>query len=356
METCIQEFGQTADLLLNQLNLYKLKTMQKLAEVKETLERYIDDAIVAAETTLVQDSPSGMRELVLKLRDTDADELVFQIFDYSLNSAWLQNYKERTLTFKALQTTTNSDSIIGIHGNSVRIFSLSQMAQVAERTIKAKIVAGSVYCPTDNLTVLVLAANPPSSSVYEVDIAMNETAIQPDMAKARAWPGVLLHGVWLYVFGGDTPGLKSCEKFNLATSRWSSLPNMKTPKSAFSPCEHRGEVYLPCVRWEQKALESFSLAKQQFQLLRPKLPFTMVDSVAFHYAGELIVVARKVIQMARWKIGSEEEFRVSGYFKQENSALSKTPLVVKGKLGFFINAENGNLSLFDLETCSLRGL
>ena len=325
----MQEFEQTADLLLNQLNSYKVETLQKLAGQKKTLERYIDEVIASAETTLVKDSPSGMRKLAMKLRESEADLLTFQIFDYCLDTTWLRDYKERTLTYKALLNHSDSDSIIGIHGNTVKVFSLSLMALVDQKTIKEKISNGSVYCPLDDQKALVLAATPPSSVVYELDIARNEAAILPVMAKARAWPGVLVHGVWVYVFGGDIPGLTGCERFNLATSRWSSLPTMNNARSAFSPCEYLGEVYLPCVRWEHKALESFSLAKLQFQVLHLQLPFTMVDSIAFRYGEELIVVARKVRQTARWKIGSEEGFRVSGYFKQKSRALSRTPPVTR---------------------------
>ena len=84
----------------------------------------------------------------------------------------------------------------------------------------------------------------------------------------------------------------------MATWRWHQLPNMSKGRNAFTSCEYRGTVYLPCVRWEHKILECFSVEKEQFTVLQPQLPFTMMDSFAFIYEEELITVAQGK-QMAR---------------------------------------------------------
>lgn len=356
METCIEEFKETADQLISELRDYKRETLLQLNALKSSLESHIAELIAAAEASLTKDSPRGLAELAMRLRNIDAEVLAFQVFDYCVDKVWLQASKSHTLTYKLLLDYPNRDILYGICGNSVREYNLSSVSQVGQSTISAKIENGSCYCHIESSKLLVLASNPPTTSVFELDLAHNTTVSLPAMAKSRNWPGLFVHGVWVYVFGGDPPDLKSCEKFNRATGHWSVLPNMHKSRTAFTPCEHRGEVYLPCVRWEHKTLESFSLHTQEFTVLQPQLPFTMVDSIALLWAGDLVIVARGLKQMARWRLGTVEGFRVSGYFEQDSVPLAMNPPVTKGKLCFYVNSKSGDLNIFDLETCLLRRL
>ena len=356
VETCIEEFKQTADQLISELREYKRETLHQLNALKITLERHVDEFIASAEASLTKESPSGLAELAMRLRNVDSEALAFQVFDYCVDKVWLQASKSHTLTYKLLLDSANRDVLYGLCGNSVREYSLSSVSQTGQSTISAKIVDGSCYCQTESSKLLVFAANPPTASAFELDFLHNITTPLPAMTKSRAWAGLFAHGVWVYVFGGDAPELKTCEKFNRATGHWSILPKMNKGRNAFTPCEHRGDLYLPCVRWEHKTLESFSLAREEFTVLQPQLPFTMVDSVALIWAGELVIVAQGLKQMARWRLGSVESFRVSGYFEQNSVALAMSPPVTKGKLCFYVNSKNGDLNIFDLETCLLRRL
>jgi hypothetical protein len=356
VETCISEFTQTADQLINELRGYKRETLLQLMDLKNTLEMHISEIIAVAEANLTKDSPSEQTELAIRLRNADADVTAFQVFDYCVDKLWLQASKNLTLTYNTLLKFPDRDILHGINGNTVRTYSLSAAAQVSQQAIIPKILDGSVLIQIDNHKLLVLASNPPTATVFELDLIQNVTTKLPAMAKPRAWPGVVAHGVCVYVFGGDAPTYLSCEKFNRATSRWAALPNMNKSRYAFSPCEHHGEVYLPCVRLEHKTLECFSLAKEEFTVLAPQLPFNTVDSIALIYDGELVVVAQGVKQMARWRLGSDQSFRVSGYFEQNSVALAMSPPVTKGKRCFYINPKSGDLNIFDLETSLLRRL
>lgn len=357
IDACIEEFTRVTLEQIAQLQTYMETTLRKLVQLRTTLAEQIEATVSAAEASLTKDSSTGLPSLVVRLRDTEADVLAFQVFDCCFDKTWLQSSLSKTLKYNILLESSGDDLLISVYGNSLRKYNLVKNEQAGQQISSSVYVSdGSFYSPIGGNKILILAVNPTSTKVSELDLVSGQACDWPEMGKARRSPGVLQHGVFIYVFGGDNNDNRSCEKLNRGICQWSPLPQMTKGRASFTPCEHRGQVYLPCVRFDHKSLETFSLEKEIFAVLRVELPFTSSDSVAFICEGELILLSQNSTQMARWKLNSAENFRVSGYFNQSGYALSNTPPIKREKMYYFVSAKSGEVNVFDIEACLLRRL
>ena len=103
------------------------------------------------------------------------------------------------------------------------------------------------------------------------------------MNASRSYAGVVKVKNCVYVFGSRTPALRSCEV--LDRGLWRSLPDITRSRAAFTPCEYKGDLYLPDDRtFDFGSLEIFSLARQQFRTVQCEVqrPRNTLDRQSAH--------------------------------------------------------------------------
>lgn len=59
-----------------------------LVQLRSSLAERIEETV--AEASLTKDSSAGLPNLAVRLRDTQADSLSFQVFDCCFDNTWLQ--------------------------------------------------------------------------------------------------------------------------------------------------------------------------------------------------------------------------------------------------------------------------
>lgn len=128
-----------------------------------------------------------------------------------------------------------------------------------------------------------------------------------DMQRRRAFHAILYYDFahTVYVFGGAEglyDKLAACEKFDIATMKWTALGDMTSGKSHICACQHLTSVYLlGDSSWH---IEVFSLATEEFRELPKVISPTEVRFVAA-VRDSLVVLtdsAVQTIRLADWKI------------------------------------------------------
>ena len=104
----------------------------------------------------------------------------------------------------------------------------------------------------------------------------------------------------VYIFGGYNIGLfhlgalKTCEKINLQSRKWTCQSNMKKGRYLFNPCKYSGWIYL-CGEGSLR-IEAFSpSANLMTQLALPKLPETESGCCMYVFNNLLVVHSRNHI-------------------------------------------------------------
>ena len=139
--------------------------------------------------------------------------------------------------------------------------------------------------------------------------------------------------------------LSSCEKMQLSDQHWTQISNMLYPRASFTPCHFRSLLYLASASIHKK-VETFNAATETFTVLPITLPslLTPTTSVAFIANGELCLLT-KCKQMARWKVETECDFRLS---RTSRSSWSTQQSARVGSLVFI--AYFGTVQEFSLDT------
>lgn len=105
-------------------------------------------------------------------------------------------------------------------------------------------------------TMLVVGGGPSVRLARSFNIWTGVLTMEAEMTIGRDWPGMLIYEDVVWVFGGNTgPSLDSVERFHTTQKTWQIGANMLSPKAAFTPCEHRGLIYLPETSPKKKQLE-----------------------------------------------------------------------------------------------------
>lgn len=155
---------------------------------------------------------------------------------------------------------------------------------------------GVVCCVYGEEEIVCLGGDPPSADVYSYNVSSQVFATLSHMQRARAWPGIQAHSATIYVFGGS---LCSCER--LQTGTWVSLPDMLSPKYAFTPVLYCDQILLCAFASD---VESFHIKHEAFRRLSLHLPGSNSPSIAFLVGDLLHVISRN--RVVRWRMTTEE--------------------------------------------------
>ena len=154
------------------------------------------------------------------------------------------------------------------------------------------------------------------------------------------------------MFGG-TDGkvnLRSCEKMDLSDKRWTDIWSMTHARGSFTPCHFRSLLYLvSCWREGGRSppVETFNPVTEAFTVLPITLPpqLTLSGRSVSFVANEELCVLTYEKQMARWKVDTEREFRLSDTGEVMWSL--QQPVIVGSLL---LIACEGGVKQFSLET------
>lgn len=240
------------------------------------------------------------------------------------------------------------DTFAAIYKNTLEIFALKG-EKSTKRTLPIDFGWGGSYILLDSHSLLCFGSDPPSNTVFTMDLSSFQFTSLAALLTPRAFSGVIRVAGYVYVFGGysDSSHLtKSCEMYELQGKIWFPLGDMSEGRSGFTPCVFLSLVYLPCVC--VRSIETFNPETQIFATLPISLPAELEHSlsVAFVNKGELCVITESQL-IARWRIGVDSEFRVS--VSDRKCCSSQLPLV---KDSFVLIANNCTQKVmkFSLET------
>ena len=225
--------------------------------------------------------------------------------------------------------------------------------QVATHKLPVFFGNGVASVMLDSDTLVLLGAETEPASVYSLRLASVEFTTLTSLITKRLGPGVTDIYGFIYVFGGyaNPISLTTCEKINTADWSVSEVPSMHHPHAYFTPCRFKSVVYLVSGYTDsQRVMETFNPKSESFTDLKINLPSQAMlakGSVAFIAMDELCLLTEERY-IARWKIESDREFRVSEIGRAFYSC--QQPIQVNSLIYI---ANHGELSKFDLDSFSL---
>lgn len=220
--------------------------------------------------------------------------------------------------------------------------------QVTKRTPSVILDSSVSYVQLDRNRLLCVGTENKSSIVYLVELPSLQFSRLLPQSTPRSNTGLVKVKAHIYAFGGDN--LRSCEKMEIETKHWTHCGNMTHPRNSFTPCLFRSLIYLASN--QLIAVETFDPESETFAVLPVSIPPTKEKkaSVTFIYNGELCYLDSYSQRMARWKIDTEREFRITN----ERIFNSKSPakrFLISGSLALLVGSSH--VYHFSLETYSL---
>ena len=316
----------------------------KLLQLKTALSQEVEAALHEVEAALYQDDPQFASTLTTQLwQCASEDKVSLTLFTYELKTTRL---KPKELIELNYVTEALTQQLPSVFEEELRIYDLrGQLKRTAHLAVNFG--TGGSFCRTGADTVLCVGGTPFTTAVYTLTISTAQLEQLPSMQTARGFSGVLAVAHFAYVFGGNWPSLASCEKLDLASPVWTSLPDMHHARYAFSPCLYEQLVYLADARQTHRIIETFSLTAETFSEVSVRLPETLTGySTAFIADGELTIVTSDY-KIAWWKIKSEAVFR-SNYTNRGCS--SNSPPLQMGREVMIVSDQLDCLLRFSLET------
>ena len=227
---------------------------------------------------------------------------------------------------------------VAIYGIRMQVYDF-KTRKTTQHTLPIKAFSG--YIPVDRTTVLLVG-----TEVLTLDLLTLHITPLPLLLTPRFDIGVAQMGNTVFAFGGIVSLLANpmtvCEKSSIPPTHWTPLPHMHYARCSFTPCVFKALFYLASTYAKHRAVESFSPLTETFTVLPVALPKGLKigywGSVTFVANGELTLLTNKK-QMARWKIESEAQFRVSATDRDCWSCHS--PLIVRTEV--YIANFNGPL-------------
>lgn len=340
---------------INYLTEYRTWGLQRLQTMKEELHAIIETAI-QENTDCLDQGLEPVSPLAQAMWTLPPEEL--QVFSYSVNvpdmqtlcQSWthcqnsLKSLCERFPEKHEVVSNPAADLFAVVWNNTLQMYDLNTQQSILH-TLPVDFGEGGSYIALDQHTLLCLGGVPVSRNAYELDLPSFEITSLQSLCTARANAGVACTSHSVYVFGGDDPDNLSYEEYELHGQQWVLLGNMKYPRGCFTPCTYRDLIYLPCPR-TTAVLETFSPETNSFAELLVSFPPGMLsgyDSVAFVANGELCVLTGGK-QLGRWKIETENEFRL--YDTDRACWSTQPPLILDS---FILIASEGRVEMFSLE-------
>jgi len=359
-EQCSTEFADLMQNCINYLSEYRTWWLQQLHTEKEELRSAIETAVQEVTTCLNQGVEPGSA-LAQAMWTGPIEGL--EVFRYAVSAPDLKSLCESWASYqnnlKSISTRSlhrplpkpqsslsppSSDLFASIAFSKLQLYNLHSH-QTTKHPLPVNWTGGESYLPLNEQTLMCLGGDPASTNVYELSLCFLQIAPFPGLSVPRRNAGVVSSRNWVYVFGGDPPVYRDCEKLGLGKRQWVRIGGMKYGRSCFTPCAFQALIYLPCP-YTTPIIETFNPETESFSCLPIQLPPQMTlhcASVAFIANSELCILTNGQ-QMALWKVEIEGEFRLFG--TNRGCCSSQVPLVV-GSVVFI--ACFGRVERFSLE-------
>lgn len=326
--------------------------IEKLNKMKMKLIEDIENSLNEVEKTLDDDQPSLITQFGPLFRYMTTKPWNFELFSYRLepNIAPIQFILPFHFAFRSPRELIR-DQFAAVDNCMLTLYDVKSQKS-AQHELAATSNGGTSYIELEKNALMCIGGYPASQTVSMLNLrSLTFTTLQ-DLLVQRCAPGVARTDDNVYAFGGRdafNTALKSCEKWSIAKQTWQPIASMQHPRSDFTPCTHRLLFYL--VDHSVRTIETFSPQTEKFALLPITLPVRLqllAASVAFVADGELCLLSYK--QIARWRIESELEFRLSSTDRYCWS--NQQPLILGPDV---LIACEGQVMRFSLETYSFAG-
>lgn len=332
VERAITEVTARVQELQAALTLFGTEKVRELQDMKVFLSREISKALEEVERTLAEEQPLLVTQYGQVIRQRTESMAPLHLFACTVEICppqALLRIAPRLITAQEL----NSTQLTGVFGNQAFVYDLGSQ-QIARHTITVNFGGGGSYVEVDRHRLVCVGADPASPAVYSLQLPSFQLIPLPFLSTPRFAAGVAKCQDQIYAFGGQNQinsVLRTCEKLHLSGRYWTSISPMAYPRGGFTPCHFRSLLYLLSAWSSQEAaspVETFNPRTDTFAVLPVFLPMQLrlgAGSVTFATDEELIFLTTKQ-QIARWKVDTERDFRLSstGYLELSN----QQPLIV----------------------------
>lgn len=214
--------------------------------------------------------------------------------------------------------------------------------------LSVRFTMGTVFTLLNNTNCLGIGGSPANARAYILNIPSGIIQNTRKMTTERAFPGTVLHGNTVYVFGGKrVEALQACERFQVSKRRWKPLPDMHRAKYGFNPCIYREEIYLIGVDMGVCQAEVFAPVYLQFRLLAFSLEETHIGTISLVNSDEFCILmgSRRI---AKGKVQGELEVEVGELWVEDPGCMVSNTSPVKVGWGcYWTHCLTGELVGFD---------
>lgn len=240
--------------------------------------------------------------------------------------------------------TLENNLIVSFRLDKVTLYDLGRKT-VTHGHLTRSLDNGVMLCVISRRKALCMGGNGPSALVFSLYFSGFRLLPEQPMASPRSCPGVIHYQGQVYVFGGNPPSLRSCEKLSLDSGPWTPLPDLHFPKQSFTPCRHHLSIYLPEVRQPTKSFEVFDIPSSSFSILHIQMPFKDAASTSF-LIGEEVTVLTTQGEVGKWRLNSEK-FEVESLLQgPEIKVFCTSQTVVQGNKVYFAPYFSALLGVF----------
>ena len=308
IDAAIETIKTESQKLIAAINKHCKDQTEKLLQLKAALGQEVEAALTEVQATIYQDTPQFASTLSTQLWNCISEsKMELTLFTCEIKTTQAKPYELVEVNYV---TEALSQLLPGVLEGELRIYDMRGHLKRTEQ-LAVNFGTGGNFCRVDSDTLLCVGGTPFTTAVYALTISTAQLKPLASMHTARGFSGLLAISQSAYVFGGNWPSITRCEKLDLVSDVWTSLPDMHHPRHAFNPCLYEQLVYLADARQTHRVVETFNLASETFNELAIRLPDTLTGySAAFIVDGELTVVTSDY-KIAWWKIKSEAKFRSS---------------------------------------------
>lgn len=339
VDLAIQELTDEVDRVVRELVQYCNETVRKLKDTKVKLIRETEEALAEVERKIVEDRPQLTSEYGSVFRELSENLQPFDLFTYSVKTPPQTLVTFQSQLYPPLHIHL-PDNFAALYYKQLEIYDLKTQ-QITQHTL-SKSTGYAGYIEVDGTLMIV------GEEVLTLDLHTFKISTLAPLLTPRYCPGVAKVHNDVLAFGGLN-ALKVCEKWSLLHTRWTPLPDMHYARGGFTPCHFKLLIYLAATYPDHRAVETFSPQTEIFTVLPVSLPPQLslnCSSVAFVAFGELCILTYNK-QIARWRIQSESEFRVSNTDRECYS--NQQPLMLRNEM---LIASCGRVVKLSLETYS----
>ena len=275
------EVVRTLNGFIKQVHAYKLDLVRRTTEDINLLQRTVNSAVkdlaqaISQPNSLVREDLQALITLPAKERTS---KLEFTTLINSDGKELLLSVKKciNLIISKQLVVSTQPDAPVQyiplLEHRHVYIspapFDSAYEAQITDFNDFLDFTAWC-FIPNGNL---VITGTQDERVTMSIDCAGSYAVPLADTMEVHWMPGIIRVAARVYLFGGLN-GHESnvCEMYDLYENHWILLPDMKSPRSCFQPCQFSHYIYL--IGGRQTAYsERFNLQRICFEPIRLQLP------------------------------------------------------------------------------------